>query len=154
MKLELKHIAPYLPYGLKIKLKDGEATGVIVELNTKTGVILFENQHGDCLCHLDDVLFLMRPLSDLTKEIEHNGEKFVPIEKLQELYPASMSDIRMIDHEELSGQWMLNTNRDGEVSINIMRQIDAKLFEWNFDVFNLIPNNLALNINKYETKTG
>jgi hypothetical protein len=33
----------------------------------------------------DEVFPILHPLSDLTKEIEHKGEKFVPIEKIQEI---------------------------------------------------------------------
>lgn len=35
--------------------------------------------------NIDEVFPILHPLSDLTKEIEHKGEKFVPIEKIQEI---------------------------------------------------------------------
>ena len=87
MKLEIKHIAPYLPYGLKAKFQS---------INKKTcrkyviGTI--SAMYSDCsICCYDTVNAtpdnfkpILRPLSDLTKEIEVNGEKFVPVKKIHE----------------------------------------------------------------------
>ena len=72
MKLELKHLAPYLPYGLKIQGKGGrvETLGIEVGMTAKTincAAILYYGYKP-----------ILRPLTDLTKEIEHNGERFTP----------------------------------------------------------------------------
>jgi len=70
---------------------------------------------------------VLRPLSDLTKEIEVNGEKFVPIKKIKEMYPldtfSSTSNI---------AQWSF--------------RVVQKLLEWHFD-YGLIENDLAIDIN-------
>jgi len=73
MRLELKYLAPYLPYGLKCEVGQGGIRRMIAE------TIMTESFIG-----IDDVLLyahkpILRPLSDLTKEIEHNGENFVPL---------------------------------------------------------------------------
>lgn len=77
--LELKHIAPYLPYGLHVKSK----LGVIYELDT------FSNSKGkgiekrDIYSVVDNNMKpILRPLSDLSKEITHGGETFIPVEEL------------------------------------------------------------------------
>jgi hypothetical protein len=74
-------------------------------------------------------------LSDLTKEIEHNGEKFVPIEflsqypslKLEDECKSIMSDNRWLNHCSYF--------------------LVSYLFEWHFDVFGLIEDGLAIDLN-------
>ena len=81
-KLELKHLAPYLPYGLKMIL---EKSGDIRELNglfIDLGELRFHFNvinRGQRLWNYKPIL---RPLSDLTKEIEVDGEKFMPYLRL------------------------------------------------------------------------
>lgn len=136
MKLELKHIAPYLPYGLRIK---GETHGDIEELTGLSGGCVMINGNIKAWCDIFDVKPILRPLSDLTNEIEHNGEKFVPIEYLEDKYYTI----------DLHKQCMRLLEEEGENWIN---QTDYMLidylFEWHFDVFGLIDNNLAININQ------
>ena len=75
----LKAYSAYLPYGLKGNFEVSEVVpNGPFELRNKT-------------LRVDNLEFFLkyakpflRPLSDLTKEIEHNGEKFVPILKLCE----------------------------------------------------------------------
>ena len=76
MKLEIKHLAPYLPYGLMIKV--GLATTAEMTLNKN------DRELVDISWVLNNDAYepYLRHLSDLTKEIEHNGEKFVPIIEL------------------------------------------------------------------------
>lgn len=122
MKLELKHIAPYLPYGLKT-----------VNFNTN-GLIdkpLFSKIiPSNILGFIDgstESKILLRPLSDLTKEIEVNGEKFVPYKKL----------------EWGNGTHVIPAILGGYTNYNE----SSKLFEWHFDVFGLIEQGLAIDIN-------
>jgi len=131
-KLELKHLAGYLPYGLKILYHNGNAKPYIeelVSLNTKlSGRILGSEKHKP----------ILRPLSDLTKEIEVNGEKFVPIEKLKLLY-----NFEKRGNFELSmyieDAWIRSCNDLPFDAINL-------LLEWHFDIYGLIPE-LAIDIN-------
>jgi len=122
MKLELKHLAGYLPYGLKF---DGKRNGwVSFDGNIKT------------LCPIDldgrweIIKPILRPLSDLTKEIEVNGEKFVPSQ-----------EYNYLRFEEIS------TFKGG---CNAMKFIQARelelLYEMHFDIYGLIPD-LAIDIN-------
>jgi len=85
MKLELKYLANYLPYGLKVKSKSA-----VWDLRTLTLSMVgsLERTNKRHIYHeswlIEDTNFkpILRPLSDLTKEIEHNGEKFVPLVEL------------------------------------------------------------------------
>lgn len=128
MELELKHLAPYLPYNLK----GISSSGTIFLLST------FSNMKGRGIeCRSIDMWMsnrfkpLLRPLSDLTRQIEHNGQKFVPHEKLH----LSFSDVTNFLSEDLwIGQWW-----DYEKV--------TKLLEWHFDIYGLIESGLAIDIN-------
>lgn|SRR3990167_1122314 len=91
-KIELKHLSPYLPYGLNCKSQGFESeiyktTGISKEYVDLIWIYLenVKNQASQYSAVIEDVYPILRPLSDLTKEIEHNGEKFVPLKKLHEL---------------------------------------------------------------------
>lgn len=189
MKLELKHINPYLPYGLKIR--NNKTTFEMIhqfkpnDLNVISlrGVLElpFENKP------------ILRPLSDLTKEIEVNGEKFVPMIRLLYLYETNyfhenenlkfvtfdLSKIiscehkkyKLLNQENFIVNYLVPTENLGiltysftydpeirrfafrdetrKTPFGVAFQLDLfdKLFEWHFDVFGLIPNGLAIDIN-------
>lgn len=132
-KLTLREIAPYLPYGLKMIF---EKSGKIIELS---GIELSESEklifiHKNAFFESTKWNFkpILRPLSDLTKEIEHNGEKFVPIKKLG-----------------INKMW-LGIN---DYHIHVYNQPYSEvqqLLEWHFDIFGLIEAGLAIDINTLE----
>ena len=125
-KLTIEHLAAYLPY--RLHFTNGNE---IVEMT------IF-NSH-DCLIS-DDFKPILRPLSDLTTEIEHNGEKFVPMKRLLK----EVSDHYPQDCYNQDEQWIIN---DGYRAIGEMphRKVQ-KLLEWHFDVFGLIDKGLAIDI--------
>lgn len=122
MKLTIKHLAPYLPYGLmSVDYFDG------IELKRKivpSNIVGFVD--GDTKAKP-----ILHPLSDLTKEIEHNGEKFVPSDRLAiNLFSKGTKEIIL----------------KGEIN-GIPYWVMQYLFEWHFDVFGLIEKGLAVDIN-------
>lgn len=128
MKLEIKHLAPYLPYGIEMRYnKSGYPDVKMTNLNVPG----FEN----------GINFkpILRPLSDLTKEITHNWERFIPATVLWDYNPNSN------DMDDLINQdWIKSM---GTVDIkNMEYQTVEKLFEWHFDVFGLIEQGLAIEI--------
>ncbi len=135
MKLELKHLSPYLPYRLKgISYDEIENTlDTIIgldedEITTSIGKVEYHNLKP-----------ILHPLSDLTKEIEVNGERFVPIEKLYYL------DIL---HYDISLSEFINLDVVADhIFSNQFIKLYNKLCEWHFDIFGLIENNLAIDIN-------
>jgi len=181
MKLELKHLAPYLPYGLEcITYFDGAGLIRGMDANLMLNIIDRSTSY----------MPIMRQLSDLTKEIEVNGETFVPMIKLLELEDTASFNSESItvkfDTKIISCEWntyqylsekeatvkyVVDTTNIGELiysftySVNFRRfarrnestnrplgvgyQIDLfqKLFEWHFDVFGLIDEKLAIDIN-------
>jgi len=143
-ELAIKEIAPYIPYKLKVLRPDG-----------RTILEVFGTQ-GSLLTHVENMELtysglagckpLLRPLSDLTKEITVNGETFVPLEKFYEVLdcrtPINRNDTKY-EVELLI--------REG-VSLDTYWIYIQKLFEWHFDVFSLIPRGLAIDLNTIEPK--
>lgn len=146
--MNLQHITPYLAHGVRfISNLDKPFGGHDYKpIWTLSGVLpLF----GDFCAHTKEnndayplftIKLLLRPLSDLTKEIEHNGNKFVPIDILGE-------DFGEIELNRT------NENRSFYVDFESYKRFDDfymiynKLFEWHFDVFGLIETSQAVNIN-------
>lgn len=142
MKLELHHIAKRLPFGVNILNVDPEdekdyAENERVLLMVSDRHLLMRND-GDTKgkISIDTVIQystykpILRPLSDLTKEIEHNGEKFVPQEKLR---------------------WVWQDDPDVLWNQIYLRGIDITAYEllldWHFDVDSLIESGLAIDVN-------
>jgi len=109
---------------------------------------------------LEEVKPILRPLSDLTKEIEVNGEKFVPIERLLDIETKhNWSNSDYLQSESGQNEWWVKLKGDkpsyifgynsimGFYLINqfsekqfIRNQIELfeKLYEWHFDIHGLI----------------
>ena len=86
---------------------------------------------------------ILHPLSDLTKEIEHNGEKFVPTEKLDHILTIYDNSVilELRDYKRID-------------LIKYPLDIIQKLYEWHFDIHNLIENGLAIDINTLNKERG
>lgn len=83
---------------------------------------------------------ILHPLSDLTKQIEHKGEKFVPIEILKEMNDGD--DIYISEY----GVGIDNGYAAG-YNLNIAFEFAFKLIEWHFDVAGLIEKGEAIDVN-------
>ena len=135
--MKLEHIAPYLPYGLKflhegIKGKSQTYEWTLVPSNL---LIALEGSRNKPI---------LRPLSDLTKEITHNGETFVPMDRLE-------IDSSQVQFRELTGYIIVVPDVCNEFiyASDVYDNIFKKLFEWQFDVFGLLGRGEAIDI-KYE----
>ena len=140
-KLKLEEIAGYLPYRLNA-LKESKSNFIadpniqeVININIKDIDILFSKRYKMVSCKP-----ILHPLSDITKEIEVDGEKFVPIEKLGTKY--SVDSCMLYNH-------FISLDTSDSVSINILHYyyIFQKLYEWHFDIHNLIERDLATDIN-------
>ena len=125
--MELKHILSYSP-DLKIQWIDG----LIRTVNPLIREVDYENSESPIDIVFDGVKdgfakLILRPLSDLTKEIEHNGERFVPIVLLED-YIDFQYGYERIEY------WKIQ-----------------QLFEWKFDIFNLIEKGEAIDVNTLQT---
>ena len=189
MALELKHIAPYLPYGLK-GIHD------MPEYSILNQVVEVESLNEECITFkglgFSDYYFndnerennfkpILRNLSELTKEIEHNGEKFVPMEEMLRANKHEFKELPLITKCETKIYERDNDtfctictieylNNDKSVSSfsyssQYRRFIDRNetygkpyatpyqydlfemLYKWKFDIFGLIPQGLAIDVN-------
>ena len=143
MKLEFKHLAPYSPYKLNyfIDFEDGDvAVYEMIGLFSDSGEVYLDGYEAN----LDSTNCkpILRPLSDLTKEIEVDGCKFVPIMVL-ELDSHTLSVNQYSNHLEIRGV----ESNEWTYAIDVYTEIMCKLFEWHFDVFGLIEKGLAMDIN-------
>lgn len=78
-RLTIKEVAPYLPYNVGV-----EITRHVYPRRTVI-TILDISKLEYCESQIYSLKPLLRPLSQLTEEIEHNGERFVPIIELFKL---------------------------------------------------------------------
>ena len=168
MKLELKHIVGYLPYGLKVqysgiinvdefrdynkRYKEASKGDMFFEFSEQRPEEVIGLKIGKIrileICekfnkyriggkgmqtHYGTKKFkpILRPLSDLTKEIEVNGEKFVP-----------SIEYNHLRFEEIS------TIKAGDRAMGFIQVREQEiLYQLHFDIHGLIPNNLAIDMN-------
>jgi hypothetical protein len=138
MKLEIKHLAGYLPYGLKVQYKTiyGDALKIKdLEIYNVSYSLLMQDKP------------ILHPLSDLTKEIEVNGEKFVPLNRILEIFGKSL--------KHLSTEFQIKALKKFEqevISKELPYKYIQKLIEWHFDIYGLIKAGLAIDINTLKEK--
>ncbi len=139
-KLTIEKLTPYLPYKLKWSLQGLSIftmSGLTEEaLYTEEGTVLTWTKHDD----LPQALFpILRPLSSLTKQIEVNGEKIVPINELNKIdseYNIGIDDGYLF-FEDICNINMLELNR--------VKKFYDWLYKHHFAVN--IPEHLYIDIN-------
>jgi hypothetical protein len=138
MELQLKHLAPYLPYGLKIHHE------MIRKNLSMIGCELIDEQlrvrmtDGLYVFDVHKMKPILRPLSHLTKEIEYTEECLLDyiVEKLER---------HCVNYDD----WVSSAIEDG-IEIRILQapyEVIEYCFENHYDVFGLIPRGLAIDIN-------
>lgn len=125
MKLELKHLAPYLPYGLKLEHKENDSAEVKMALINLTD--RFYSMPAAILTNFKPIL---RPLSDL-KQIE------------DVLFTEFGGGFKTKGHFE---QHFMNNIKYSAID-SLGYSTVMFLIERHFDVFGLIPQGLAIDIN-------
>lgn len=125
-KLKLEHLAPYLPYGLKVYSKVTKSVYEIIGLS-KDELMIADRSSFNGWYAISNFKPILRPLSDLAKGIVHNGKRFTP------------SHLLGLN----SFEYIIEKGQCTTVSYEYM----VKLFEWHFDVFGLIEKGLAIDIN-------
>lgn len=124
-KLEIKHLAPYLPYDLSFYYESLDGT--------KQHSWILSNDKIDFALQMQNKPIL-RPLSDLNKEIIINGEKrqmWLLINGQKALQNGKIENMNGYQYDIL------------ELSYSKIQTI----LKFHFDVFGLIPKGLAVDIN-------
>jgi hypothetical protein len=151
-------IEPYLIYGIKqVKCVD------------KISCYIDDSAHGDYQnSWIDGVFPILYPLSDLTKEIEHGGEKFVPIVELAKIawvdgyvdfkYQSLKEGTVFIAFSDKNNVFGYDSNTqsffgaiDGK-PCSVVNQLTLfeTMVKYHFDIYNLISKNQAIDINTLE----
>lgn len=164
--LTIKELATYLPYELKF-ITNGGMVMTMDSITIGCAIHFKETNRMDYFHFFPHIKPLLHPLSDLTKPITHNGETFVPMEKLCNDFcnrtPCNpeFGTSKILMHADNGGglKWwfvyhrnkmtfeLSDDNRDMSNHTIPQYEMFQKLFEWHFDVFGLIPRNLAIDIN-------
>jgi len=127
MKLEIKHLSCYLPYGLKILFWSGDSQQYIIELNSlnlKLNSILGSEKHKP----------ILSPISELDNLIKKEFEKYDRVKE------CDMEIINLFCYE--------NTNTDDSLVDLDLNKLPYECVEYMFknhyDFFGLIPAGLAI----------
>lgn len=149
-QLTIKELAPYLPYGLMVEIQQ-TTYGKIIEpfVGIKHGNFFFGGRKVDVDEYsFDEFKPILRNLSSLTKEIEHNGERFVPLNKLKYI----INDFDTFGSNDISDIFIGDTNRNygTEYYFNDTIEIVQKMHEWHFDLYGLIEQGLAIDVETLE----
>jgi hypothetical protein len=116
-KLEQKQVLGYLPFGLKIKKRPFSG---IEELTIRH--LLKDG--------INDIIPILHPLSDYTKEIKVNGKNITPCVEI----------MKIKDNGDWIGVQYKKMNDNPHYII-------LKFYEWHLDIDNLIGKKLAIDIN-------
>lgn len=168
MKLELKHLAPYLPYGLKAKLSQEGVFNLDSEYRneyaysicTVTDFTTYSKDLGGSMKvdkskdyrfdfdSLSEIDIILRPLSDLTKEIKYKLSTYAFIDLFEIgdcdgcVFEFEHGNIKTIKALEDIAKY--NSYSD----INYLPYaVVNMMFEYHFDIFGLIDQGLAIDIN-------
>lgn len=150
-QLTIKELAPYLPYKLRLRIEHGTQFEDITMygLNFEGDVMtVWSKSTGYKEFGSRVIKPYLRPLSQLTEELEHNGERFVPIEYFEigdddsgYSYDFGNGNVNLIKD--------LKTTAEHDLHHDLLFQpfaVTQKLIEWHFDVFGLIKKGLAIPI--------
>lgn len=171
-------MAMSLPYGLKCNLMGETTKETEYSDNPIASVFKIEGIEYQSYCNneieiqctdddymhqapLEEVFLLLHPLSDLTKEIEHNGETFVPIIELAKMFSPYKE--KAVDYEvitmftEPTAKLLFDEKRKCRYMYyslpcpsNIEKftfDVIQKLIKWHFDIANLIEKGEAIDVN-------
>ena len=126
--LELKDICGYLPYGLMQKHYNDVCSFTIAT----------QSCMGKDMFHEMPIRFgkpILRPMSDLTEEITHRGEKFVPLDVFNDRGHFIEFDTAGLLYTVggcMDSDWLM---------------VFDKFHEWMFDYRGLISAGLAIDVN-------
>ncbi len=144
----IEHLAPYLLYDVKFKYADGDTIFDLIGLSEKNGNskgnwrVYDKHAFSHHLIKSKLPVLLLRPLSDLTKEMEQNGKKFVPAMELWSVETREEKEFEV--YGTIPEYWKVAIK---QIPNGMDYWIMQRLFEWHFDVFGLIEKGLAIDKN-------
>jgi len=122
--------------------------------NRVVGILDIYSLHAKYISKFENVKLVLRPLSDLFKEIEHEGERFIPIEKLKSEFLDCENIIYYENDFGVLGfgnkknkTYFMPIFMDNEIMYECHFGIAKQLHKWWFDTENMIKNGDAVDIN-------
>ena len=165
-KLVFMDIASYLPCDLAYALVEQKNVVTLLPKEEYKGVLSVNgNQHNVNNNVLSDFPEhrcykpILRDISSIGEEIEHNGKIFVPIVELLKIkhpYNDYLSRYGEIAYEtnfpfKVKAFYCYRANFEISISLNNLLHepywVILKLIEWKFDIGRLIKDGLALDVN-------
>src|SRR5690625_2245831 len=151
--LELKHIEPYLPYGLNVTFEGDDCTHEVVGISIASKGVELISPFGDYgRADIEDCKLILRPLSDLDKDITHNGKTFNPVKELIKM-PITKENNALMAFYSLNtigvGKYLEDVANYGDINQKYLSYpLATKLMEWHFDIFGLHEKNLCVYYNE------
>jgi hypothetical protein len=139
----IKELAPRLPYGVKMHHEEYGEPSIMDLIGVEIGAIIMHDRN--VLQSMSDTSTwakpIYRPLPDLTKEITHKGETFVPMDRLKEIADCA-SDEEAYEHiDDFTGKFH-------EVNWGAMPyRFIQWLLEHHFDINGWIEQGKAIDVN-------
>lgn len=129
-KLTIQELAAYLPWEVEATYFDAdrELIQFCKVRGWNTDELTISDGEYEYVVEFDDIKLCLLPLSHLTKEIEHKGEKFVPIEELDKYH-----DFSILNYKDIMS-----------TPLRYPYTVVQKLLEWKFDIFGLLERGLAI----------
>ena len=123
-------LAMSLPYGLHCEISNKKVCYKLANYTASDYTLEFNDKSVICTP-------ILHPLSDLTKEIEHKGEKFVPIDWLEDKYYTL--DL----HKQ--AKTLIDDTADWIFQCDFL--LVLHLIEWHFYIADLISKGEAIDVN-------
>ena len=133
MKLEIKHLTPYLPYNLQVEYR-GEVT-TLDALDSKGGAFVGKNRMVSFI-DLKHIKPILRPLSSITDMDIYNIDSLIYDDV--EIYSSLKDGLRV--RADGNYGWCHTPS----LGIDGINKISEYLFKNHFDVFGLIEKGLAV----------
>jgi hypothetical protein len=166
-ELKLEDLVGYLPYGLKVLvdisgfpkshwLRQISTTAIEPLIGCKKGKFYIGGDKIDIDSYYD-FKPLLRPLSDITKEIEHNGKTIYLLVLLAERNGIKLDSFSCISNGQyITFEYTSQATRFVRTQNKILIYLDCSqnpqyvndfLLKWHFDIYGLIEAGLAVNLN-------
>lgn len=127
----IKIYSAYLPYGLSVFFEENNAFYPLVinnpSVSMKGGFNINEVIN-------EEMKPLLWDMDMLTKEIEHKGERFIPIEFLMKMRSVDINNFCCENRKQKAVDALLN---DLKITNRIAIDMFNKLLEWHLNVFGL-----------------
>jgi len=153
--MELKEIAGYLPYELKVYAESINKSFTIVSSQPRK--VENERTVSEFLQYSKELKPFLRPLSQLEKEIVIKGYNddipFIPMNEIKYKFSYTEEDELEFDGEDFTFVFEGDISNDGGYEFERTRQVCSHklsmfdyLYQWYFDIYGLIEKNEAIDM--------